>query len=471
MSTVQAVDDTTLISSLIDRARAAADAIADYKQDEVDALVTAVAWSVYQPENAKMLAQTAVDEGGFGTYDDKLTKIRKRVLGGLADMRGVATVGVVEEDPARGLVKIAKPVGVVAALIPTTGPDATPPLKTMFALKGRNAIIIAAHPRTQGTSSVAVELMRDACDRAGAPADLVQIVPSPSIAKTQELMRQSDLVVATGGAGMVRAAYSSGTPAYGVGVGNAVHVVDDTADLDDAAEAIAQAKTFDLATSCLADNAVVVEESVAGPLLELLIANGAHHCTPDEKARLQQTMWPDGGHIPALDIIAKPAGHIAELAGIEMADDRTFLVVDEDGVGRAHPFSGEKLSVVLALYTYRGGIDGAIDLVNDITSYQGLGHTCGIHTTSDANVDRLAHRTRTGRVLVNQNLNEGAGSARNGLPFTLSLSCGTWGGNITTENVNARHFVNITWVSRPVPSRPADEHDLFGAYLELPGGG
>jgi len=472
MSTVRAADDTVaVIGSLVDRARAAAAAIADHTQAQVDDLVTAVAWSVYRPDNARMLAQVAVDEGGFGTFDDKLTKIRKRVIGGLADMRAVRTVGIVEEDPARGLVKIAKPVGVVAALIPTTGPDATPPLKAMFALKGRNAIIVAAHPRTQGTSEAAVELMRTACAQAGAPADLVQIVPAPSIARTQELMRQCDLVVATGGAAMVRAAYSSGTPAYGVGVGNAVHVVDETADLEDAAAAIAQAKTFDLATSCLADNAVVAEASIAGRLLELLVANGGRHCTADDKARLQRVMWPGGGHVPALDVIAKPAPHIAALAGIDVADDRTFLIVDEDGVGPDHPFSGEKLSVVLALYTYRGGIDGAVDLVNAITGYQGLGHTCGIHTSSDANVDALAHGTRTGRVLVNQNLNEGAGSARNGLPFTLSLSCGTWGGNITTENVNARHFVNLTWVSRPVPPRPADERDLFAVYLEPPGDG
>lgn len=472
MTTVRAADETAaVVGALVDRARAAAAAIAHHTQAQVDDLVTVVAWSVYRPDNARTLARIAVDEGGFGTYDDKFTKIRKRVLGGLADMRGLATVGVVEQDPARGLVKIAKPVGVVAALIPATGPDATPPLKAMFALKGRNAIIIAAHPRTQGTSEAVVDLMRAACTRAGAPADLVQIVPSPSIARTQELMRRCDLVVATGGAAMVRAAYSSGTPAYGVGVGNAVHVVDETADLHAAAAAIAQAKTFDLATSCLADNAVVAEASIAPRLLELLVASGGHHCTPDEKARLERAMWPDGGHIPAQDVIARSAQHIAGLAGIDVADDRTFLIVDEHDVGPDHPFSGEKLSVVLALYTYRGGIDHAVDLVNRITGYQGLGHTCGIHTTDDANVDALAHRTRTGRVLVNQNLNEGAGSARNGLPFTLSLSCGTWGGNITTENINARHFVNLTWVSRPVPPQPADERDLFAAYLEPTGGG
>jgi sulfoacetaldehyde dehydrogenase len=177
-------------------------------------------------------------------------------------------------------------------------------------------------------------------------------------------------------------------------------------------------------------------------------------------------MWPDGGEIPALDVIAKPAPTIAALAGFDVPADCRFLVVEESGVGHEHPFSGEKLSVVLALYRYDGGIGNAVDLVNAITAYQGDGHTCGIHTCSDANVDALAHGTRTARVLVNQNLNEGAGSARNGLPFTLSLSCGTWGGNITTENVNARHFVNLTWVSRPIETRQVDEEDLFAQHWD-----
>lgn len=454
-------DPANEVAGIVVRARRAQQAIDNYDAEQVDALCTGVAWGVVRKDRAEALARLAVDEGGFGTYDDKVTKIRKRVMGVLADMRGTATVGVVEEDPDRGLVKIAKPVGVVAALIPTTGPDATPPVKALFALKGRNAIVIAAHPRTQRTSEAVVQMMRDACVQIGAPADLVQIVPAPSIAKTQALMAQADLVVATGGAAMVHAAYSSGTPAYGVGVGNAVHVVDETADLDDAADAIAAAKTFDLATSCLADNAIVAEERVAEALLDRLVERGGHHCSADEKAALQEAMWPGGAHIPTVDVIAKPAGHIAAQAGFTVAADRSFLIVDEDGVGPDHPFSGEKLSVVLALYRYSGAIDAAADVVNAITGYQGLGHTCGIHTARDEHVDVLAHRTRTARVLVNQNLNEGAGSARNGLPFTLSLSCGTWGGNITTENVNARHFVNLTWVSRPLRPRAIAEEDLF----------
>lgn len=427
------------IGDLIRRARHPQETIDGYSQQEVDALTRAVAWSVVRQDRAQTLARLAVDESGFGNYADKVTKIRNRVMGTLADMANVKTVGVVEEIPEKGLIKIAKPVGVVAALIPITGPDATPPLKTLLTLKGRNAIIIAAHPRTQKTTALTVQFMREACVQVGAPADLVQAIDQPSLAKTQELMRQADLIVATGGEGMVKAAYSSGTPAYGVGVGNSVHVVDETADLEDAAKTIAAAKTFDYATSCLADNAVVAAANIYDELAAVLVANGAYVCKSSEKASLQRLTWPvPASSIPAVAVIAKSAAQIASMAGITIPGDRRFLVVEENGVGPDYPFSGEKLSVVLALYRYAGDIENAVKLVNSITNYQGRGHTCGIHTRSDEHVMALAYGTKTGRVLVNQNLNEGAGSPRNGLPYTLSLSCGTWGGNITTENVNAR---------------------------------
>ena len=461
-----APDPAAEVRAIVARARAAQEAIADWDQAQVDALVTAVGWAIVRKDNAEALAQLAVDEGGFGTYADKLTKIGRRVNGLLADMRDMRTVGIVEEDPARGLVKIAKPVGVVAALIPTTGPDATPPMKALMALKGRNAIVVAPHPRTKKTSEMSVELMRAACAQVGAPEDLIISLTSPSIDKTRELMKQADVVVATGGAAMVKAAYSSGTPAYGVGVGNSVHVIDETGDLEDAAAMIVAGKTFDLATSCLADNSLVIADAVYDDLLGRLQASGGYLCNAEEKAKLQKAMWPDGGHIPSLDVIAKPAATIAELAGIEIPAGTSFIMVEEDGAGPDHPFSGEKLSVVLAVYRYGSDINEAVQIINDITAYQGLGHTCGIHTSVDAHVDAIAFGTRTARVLVNQNLNEGAGSARNGLPFTLSLSCGSWGGNITTENVNAKHFLNLTWVSRTIAPKTFTEQDLFGEHWE-----
>jgi len=455
------------VVGIVKKARDAQSKINNYTQEQVNELVTSICWSVVKQERAEELAKLAVDEGEFGNYDDKVTKIKNRCIGTLADMEEVRTVGIVEEIPEKGLIKIAKPVGVIAALIPTTGPDATPPLKTLLAIKGRNAIIVAAHPRTQKTTELAVKFMREACEKVGAPADLVQVIEKPSLAKTQHLMQQADLVVATGGAAMVNAAYSSGTPAYGVGVGNAVHIVDETADLEDAANMISFAQKFDFKTSCLADNAVITHLSVYSEMKERLNNLGGYFCNNDEKAALQKVMWPDPeSHIPALNVIAKPATHIAQLANINAPLDCTFLVIEETGTGPDYPFSGEKLSSVLALYSYEDNIENAIQLVNAITDYQGQGHTCGIHTKNDAHAMKLAMETKTGRVMINQNLNEGAGSPRNGLPYTLSLSCGTWGKNITTENVNARHMVNLTWVSKTIKPSSINNDLLFGSHWE-----
>ncbi len=459
--------ETSEIGVYIQKARAAQQKVENYSQGQVDELVTAVCWAIVREDRAKELAKLAVDEGGFGNYEDKVSKIRNRCMGTLRDMQTVKTVGSVDTFPEKGLIKIAKPVGVVAALIPTTGPDATPPLKTLLALKGRNAIIIAAHPRTQLTTELTVKYMREACEQVGAPADLVQVIAKPSLAKTQQLMQQADLIVATGGAAMVKAAYSSGTPAYGVGVGNSVHVVDETADLDDAANTIVVAKKFDYATSCLADNSVIAHDAIYTGLIGRLQKLGAYLCSADDKTKLQQLMWPSpDNHIPCVEVIAKSPFHIAKLAGFSVPDDCTCLIVEETGAGPSYPFSGEKLSSVLALYRYEGSIDNAINQVNTITGYQGQGHTCGIHTNDDGHALALAMQTKTARVMVNQSLNEGAGSPRNGLPYTLSLSCGTWGGNITTENVNARHMINITWVSRPIQPRPLDENNLFESHWQ-----
>jgi sulfoacetaldehyde dehydrogenase len=457
----------TGVAQTVRRAREAQAAIADYSQEQVDELVTAVAWSVVRKDRAEALAQVAVDEGSFGNYADKVVKINRRVLGVLADLRSLRTVGVVEEDSQRGLVKIAKPVGVVAALIPTTGPDATPPVKTLFALKGRNAIVVAPHPRTKTATAAVVGYMREACEQVGAPADLVQVLGEPSMGATQELMRLADLVVATGGAGMVQAAYSSGTPAYGVGVGNAVHVVDETADLDDAASAIATAKTFDYATSCLADNAVVAEARIYDDLVRRLVALGGHVCSAEEKQALQRAMWPDGGAIPAPAVIAKSAPTIAELAGFTVPADCRFLVVEEDGVGPEHPFSGEKLCPVLAFY-HVPDFAAATALAARILEYQGAGHSVGLHTRKPERALALGHALPVCRVIVNQaHCFATGGSFDNALPFSLSMGCGTWGGNSISDNLNYRHFLNITRVVHPLAAarvREPTEDELFGDY-------
>ncbi|NDL68868.1 aldehyde dehydrogenase family protein, partial [Anaerotalea alkaliphila] len=453
-----------MIAQLIERARKAQAVAEGYTQEQVDELVAAIAWSVSNEETAKQIARMAVEETQLGNYDGKYAKITKKVRGALRDMKGAKTVGVIERDEAKGLIKFAKPVGVIGALVPTTNPEATPVIKSMDAVKGRNAIVIAPHPRAKKTNTFIVNTMRAALKKYGAPEDLIIGIEEPSIESTSELMKQCDLVVATGGAGMVQAAYSSGTPAYGVGAGNAVIIVDETADLDDAAHKIMLSKTFDYATSCSAENSLVIVESVYDALLEKLQAEGGHLATAEQKAALQKTMWDDEGHLSRF-IVAQPASKIAELAGISIPEDKKFIMVQETEVGPQAPFSGEKMSVVMTLFKVPD-FAAAVDQVNKITGYQGTGHSCGIHTTSDERIEVLGNSVKVSRIMVRQpQCYANSGNWDNGMPFTLTLGCGTWGGNIASENITYKHFINVTWVSSPItPVIPSDE-ELFGDVM------
>jgi len=303
--------------------------------------------------------------------------------------------------------------------------------------------------------------MREVWTKLGAPVDLVQCVEEPSRELSNELMRQVDLIVATGGAGLVKAAYSSGTPAYGVGVGNSVSVIDETADLDDAAQKIMESQVNDLATGCSTENSLLIQSSVYDNMVKALVSKGAHLISDTEKPTLQAGMWQDGKLNPK--IIARPAVEIAKVSGLEIAPDRTFIIVPESGTGPEHPFSGEKLSVVVTIYKYEEFQD-AIDLTNEIQSYMGAGHSCGIHSFDEDRIRAFALGTKTSRVMIRQPQNKGnAGNFSNGMPFTITLGCGTWGGNITTENITYKHYMNVTWVSRMIPSmeEPSDE-SLFG---------
>jgi len=269
-------NEQLVISDLISRARTAQDQIADYTQEQIDALVKAIAWEIVKEENSEMLAQLAIDESELGNYQGKYVKLQKKVRGNLRDMIGKKSVGIIEEDDEKGIIKIAKPVGVIGALVPCTNPEATPVIKAMNAIKGKNAIVFAPHPRTKKTNSKIVEVMRSALKKFDAPEDLLIAIDEPSLGLSEQLMSQCDLVVATGGSGMVKAAYSSGTPAYGVGAGNAVVVVDETADIKDAAAKIRASKTFDFATSCSSENSIVVVESIYDDLMTELQAEGGY---------------------------------------------------------------------------------------------------------------------------------------------------------------------------------------------------
>jgi sulfoacetaldehyde dehydrogenase len=453
------------MQALIARSRKAQQQIADYTQEQVDELIRAMVYSVAREEVSEKIAQFTVEETQLGNYEGKYLKIHRKTRATLMDIIDDKSVGIIEEDTERNIIKIAKPVGVIGALSPSTNPEATPVIKAIAAVKGRNSIIVAPHPRAKLTNKMICDYMREALEACGAPADLVLGIDIPSIELTNELMSQCDRVLATGGGAMVTAAYSSGTPALGVGVGNACITVDDSADLDEAAEKIRVSKTLDLAASCSSDNSVLLFESIYDEMLQKLQSEGGYVLNEEEKLKLQNTIWVDG-HLNTA-IVAQPAYKIAGMAGIELPEGKLFLIVPETGAGPDHPFSGEKLSVVMALYKVKD-IEDAIATTNAIQAYQGQGHSCGIYSYSDDNILQFAHATKTSRVMVNQPQSaSNSGNLWNGMRQTFSLGCGSWGGNGTNNNITWRDLINETWVSKPLatPKTLLSDEELFGSVM------
>lgn len=460
-SNVQATVDT-----LMRRARAAMAIFADADQARVDEAVTALAWSLYNLEHAKELATLAVADTKLGNVPDKIIKKQRKTFGTLRDLLRVRSVGIIEEDKARGIIKYAKPAGVVCAITPSTNPGATPVNKAMMAIKGRNAIIIAASPAGMKTTGKTVDYMRAELKKIGLPEDLVQILPPPaSKDMTQALMQAADLVVATGSQDNVRRAYSSGTPAIGVGTGNVPVIIDETADLDDAARKICASKTFDNATSCSSENSVILVDAIYDQAIAALERAGGYMALPLEKERIQRALWPDGKLSRSL--IARDADVFARGCGLSpAAEQKKFFMVEENGVGREHPFSGEKLSLVLTVYRAKD-FDAAIEKANAILAFQGRGHSVGLHSKDVSRGRKLAERADVVRVLINQAHTFGNGGGfDNGLNFTLSMGCGTWGGNSITENLNYKNFLNITHLVTTIPEDKPSEEELFGAYWE-----
>ncbi|MFT5710861.1 MAG: sulfoacetaldehyde dehydrogenase [Halioglobus sp.] len=463
---VENTEDAQEIQALVARAHAAQAQIADYTQEQVNELIKAMVWSCCQPGVAEELAQHTLDETQLGDYNGKFLKISVKTRAALMDILPDISIGVIEEDTERNIIKIAKPMGVIGALSPSTNPEATPVIKAINAVKGRNAIIVAPHPRAKVTNKEIINRMRAALKKMGAPEDLVIGIETPTLEKTTELMKQCDFILATGGPGMVSAAYSSGTPALGVGAGNAVITVDETADLDEAAEKIRISKTLDLAASCSSDNSVIAVEAIYDQLLEKLIAQGGYVIQPGDDEKIAAVLWKDG-HLNPKAVVQQPQV-LCHMAGVEIPEDRKFIIIPETGVGPEHPYSGEKMSVIMAFYKVKD-IDEAIALTNEIQAYQGMGHSCGIYSYNDENILKLGMGTKTSRVMVNQpQAASNSGNLWNGMRQTFSLGCGTWGGNSTNENINWRHLVNITWISKPLAipkTLPADDV-LFGDVIK-----
>ncbi|MGR3913877.1 MAG: aldehyde dehydrogenase family protein [Gammaproteobacteria bacterium] len=465
--TTNAADDAAddAVTAAIARARIAMRMIAGASQARIDELVTALAWSLYKPQHAEALARLAVRTTGLGNAADKTRKNRRKTFGTLRDLMRVRTVGIIEADEARGLVKYGKPVGVVAAVTPSTNPVATPVNKAMMAVKGANAVIIAPSPAGWEAGDAAVRMMRDALARAAAPPDLVQIVPRPvTRARTRRLMRAADLVVATGSHANVTAGYASGTPCIGVGAGNVPVIIDSSADLDDAARKICMSKTFDNATSCSSESALIILDDVYERAMSALAAAGGHAADAIEKEKIRAHLWADGRLNP--DSIATGADAFAMRAGLgEGARAARFFLVEEAEFDAASEFADEKLAPLASVYR-AADFEDALRIAAAVLQVRGRGHSCGIHTRDRAHPPRLAEALDVVRVLVNQAHAFGnGGSFDNALNFTLSMGCGTWGGNSISENLNYRHFINITHLVTTFAENKPGEEELFGAHF------
>jgi sulfoacetaldehyde dehydrogenase len=438
--------------------------IAKLGQSRIDEAVTALAWSIYKPENARRFAELAVEVTGLGDAGSKIIKNQRKTFGTLRDLLRAKSTGIIEEIPEKGIVKYAKPVGVVGAVTPSTNPSATPVNKAMMALKGGNAIVIAPPPTAWAATKPVVDEMRAALEKIDLPPDLVQILPDPVTREaTTRLMELADLVVVTGSQVNVRQAYRSGKPAIGVGLGNAPVIIDASADLADAAHKIMLSKTFDHATSCSSENSLIILDAVYDKAIAALENEGGYRAGAAEKKRIVERLW-QGGKLNRAVIAQGPQALVEVFELGAKAKGCKFVMVEDAGAGKDHPLSGEKLSLVLTIYRAKDFAD-AKRIVREVLDYQGKGHSCGIHTRDADHARELAEDLDVVRVLVNQAHTFGNGGGfDNGLPFTLSMGCGTWQGNALSDNLNWRCFVNVTHLVTTIPEDKPSEEALFGAY-------
>ena len=455
-------EEKTYADKLLAKARAAMKEIEDYDQVRVDRLCQALGWATANETTFSRIARMGVEESGIGDPDGRISK-RFKVMGILRDVLRQKSVGIIEEIPKKGIVKYGKPAGVVASIIPTTNPELTPPGVGIFAMKCKDAVIFSPHPRSRKTTYEMVRVMREVLKREGAPPDLFQCIEKPSIPLSQYLMSICDLVQATGGREMVKAAYSSGTPSYGVGSGNSTMVIDETADIEEAACNTRISKTSDFGSGCSADGNLLVEATIYDRFLAQLQKEGGYLASPEEKNKLLAVLWDAEGHRTP-DTVAISAQRIAARAGFQIPDDRKFIIVKEDHIGKEYLFSCEKLCVVLSIFKY-SGFENALEMVRQIFEVGGKGHSCGIYSFIDDHIHRLALTAPVGRTMVRQPQSKAnAGAFNNGMPMTSSLGCGTWGGTVTSENIHLRHYMNVTWVSRPIPEDKPLEQELFGEF-------
>lgn len=453
------------LATAIEKAKAALAIIETYDQKRVDRLCQAVAWAVANKQTFQRLVDMGIAESGLGDPVSRMGK-RLKIRGVLRDALRQKSVGIIEEIPEKGIVKYAKPVGIIAGIVPTTNPDLTPAGIGVYAIKARDVAIFSAHPRAKNTTMETVRIMREALEKEGAPADIFQCLATASIPMASALMSAADLVIATGGKDMVRSAYSSGTPAYGVGAGNATMVIDETANIEEAARNTMLSKTSDYGSGCSADGNIILSDKIYDQFIAQLVKEGGYLASEEEKAKLQSVMWDNEGHRLSDTVAIKPQ-KLAEIAGFGIPADRKFIIVIGDGIGKKHLFSGEKLTTLLAIHKYTGDFENALKAVKAIYEVGGKGHSVGIYSFNEEHIHKLALMAPVSRIMVRQPQSKAnAGSFTNGMPMTSSLGCGTWGGNIVSENVHLKHYLNTTWVSSPIPEDKPSDAELFGDFYD-----
>lgn len=456
------------IADLVNKGRAAQKIADGFSQEKVDLLTEAIAYAMTVPETAMKFSEMLVEESGMGIAVDKQAKMYSKVKGTYAQMKGKKSVGLIDSNKQTGIDTYARPMGVIGAILPVTNGEATEVVKSLMAIKTRNAIILSPHPRSSKVNWAETEMMRGILKKFDAPEDLIQAVHPDyvSIDASQALMKSVDFILATGGTPMVRQAYSSGNPAIGVGTGNVVCMVDETADIDKVADMIVRSKSFDNATSCSTENNIIVFESVYDKWAKAMADKGAvliKEGTP-EKDKMLKTLWPESpaNHVLNKNIVAKSAVEIAGMAGVDVPEGTKVILVEENGgYGNEFPFTGEKLSPVSGVRKAKD-FEDAVDKMLNILNYQGLGHSVSIHTKMDDRVATLGEKIPVCKIVVNQPQSlTNSGSWTSGYPMSMTLGCGTWGHNSICHNATWKDLLNYVYVSREIPSWKPDDEVLF----------
>ncbi|GAD04772.1 succinate-semialdehyde dehydrogenase, CoA-dependent [Porphyromonas crevioricanis JCM 15906] len=428
---------------------------ARFDQQAVDLVVRAAAKTIY--DNAELLAREAVDETQMGVYEHKVAKNRNKSKGVWYNLRDKKSMGVLSIDERTGMIEIAKPIGVVAGITPMTNPIVTPMSKIIFALKTRNAIIIAPHPKSKRCSAHAIDLILEAIAPFGVPEGMVQVIREPSIEKTQELMSLADVVVATGGMAMVHSAYSSGKPSFGVGAGNVQVILDRFIDFDDAAEKVITGRSFDNGIICSGEQSFIYHKDDKEEVFRAFRAHGAYFVPEEDRDKVINAIFENGSI--ARDIVGKGVQVIAKKAGITCPEDTRVLVVESHGYGKDDMVSKEKMCPVMGAFPY-SNFEEALKIAKTNLFLEGNGHTAGIHSNNQANIIKAGSEISVSRVIVNAPCATTAGgSIQNGLAVTNTLGCGSWGNNSISENFTYKHLLNITRIA-PISARikvPTDQ--------------